>query len=117
MIMSQRKEKAASRAYSKATYSSEPEKKKQLLVPTQRPAIADSRRRQPQRLHILAGQRKKKAASRAYLKARYSIEPGEKSLLHVHITLLKEIPFVHSEGISMHCLNPSLLQGRRKAGC
>ena len=72
-------------------------KRKQPHVPTQRLLIAVSlkKRRQPHvptQRHVIA------------------LNHGKKTLLHVHITHLKEIPFVHSKEINMHCLNPSLLQ-------
>ena len=89
------KKKAVSCAYSKASYSSQPDKKKAAS-----------------KAAYISRPEYKKAASRAYSKARYSIEPGKKSLLNVHVTLLKYVPFMHFKGINMHCLNPSLLQGR-----
>ena len=82
-------------------------------MPIQRLAMAPIQRkiRQPhvpiQRLATAVSQRKR----REHSKVCYSIEPEKKiSATRAHYCSKKRAYYVHSEGIGMHFLNPSLLQ-------
>ena len=100
-----------SHAYSKASYSLEPEKNK-----------AESCAYSKASYSLEPG--KKKAASHAYSKAQYNLEPGKKKSVskarykkmppkriqpHMHTILKTKRANVHLGRISMHSLNLSLL--------
>ena len=71
-------------------------KEKQPRVPTQRLVIAMSQRKRRQPRALI--QRHDTA-----------LKHRKRTLAHVHITHQRKKRYVPSEGINMHCLNPSLL--------
>ena len=93
ITLSQRK-KVASRAYSRASYSSRPEKKKVASRANSRasynsePEKKKAASRAYSKTSYGIEPEKKKAASRAYSKARYSIEPRIKKLFYMCILLI-----------------------------